>query len=31
MTGQTDEGMWIYPDDDRETPRGGYFTNDFNG
>jgi hypothetical protein len=29
MTGQTDEGMWIYPDDDRETLRGGYFTNDF--
>jgi hypothetical protein len=28
MTGQTDDGVWIYPDD-RETPRGGYFTNDF--
>jgi hypothetical protein len=30
MTGQTDEGRWIYPDDDdRETPRDGYFSNDF--
>jgi hypothetical protein len=30
MTGQPKEGRWIYPDDDdRETPRDGYFSNDF--